>query len=112
MKNRYLTGHAQNHRETDRVRNAISKHLEEGALCDLEYWIRTKSEGYRWLHGRGQAIWDDQGNRLRMSGSIQDISNQKSVEQQECSCLPRARALITRRGTHLFPRPVPNRIFL
>jgi signal transduction histidine kinase len=37
--------------------------------------------GYRWFHARAQAAWDEQGNPLRMAGSIADIHERRTTEQ-------------------------------
>jgi len=56
---------------------AITRHLEEYAPFDAQYRLQTKSGEYRWFRARGAAIRDRHGKAVRMSGSIQDISQQK-----------------------------------
>ncbi len=67
--------------DKDRVFSALSAHIERQAPYDEEYRLRTKSGDYRWYRARGQAIWDQAGNPLRMSGSLQDITERKEAEQ-------------------------------
>lgn len=61
---------------------AVRAHLEDQKPYDVEYRLQKKSGDYIWFHARGQALWDKQGNVLRMSGSIQDISKRKQTEEQ------------------------------
>ncbi len=68
--------------DVERVRVALRDHFERQIPYDIEYRLRTKSEGYRWFWARGQAIWDDNDRPLRMAGSISDITEQKRSQQR------------------------------
>jgi PAS domain S-box-containing protein len=57
-----------------RTRMALSHHLRGREPYDIEHRLATKERGYRWFHTRGQAIWDEEGNPIRMAGSISDIT--------------------------------------
>ena len=59
---------------------AIERHLQERAPYKVEYRLRTKSGEYLWFLARGQAIWNTEGKAIRMSGSIQDITERKQAE--------------------------------
>ena len=48
---------------------------------ECEYRSRCKDGSYRWIHDRGRAVWDDQGQVLRMVGSEIDISGRKRAEE-------------------------------
>ncbi|QGU94805.1 EAL domain-containing protein [Clostridium bovifaecis] len=48
----------------------------------VEYRIRTKSGKYKWMTSRGQAIWDEKGNPIRMAGSHTDITKQKETQEK------------------------------
>ena len=61
---------------------ALKNHLETRAPFDIEYRLRTRSQGYRWFRGRGQAVWDETGKATRMAGSITDITDQRWVEEE------------------------------
>ncbi len=63
-----------------KTKEAISAHFEQREPVDIEYRLRTHSGEYRWFRGRDQAIWDENGEARRMSGSIQDITQQKKAE--------------------------------
>lgn len=49
----------------------------KGVPYRAEYPLRTKSGEHLWFLARGQAIWNTEGNAIRMSGSIQDITDLK-----------------------------------
>jgi PAS domain S-box-containing protein len=59
------------------IGEAIAAHLGDRATYDVEERLRTKSGEYRWFRARGQAVWDEVGQPLRMSGSITDITESK-----------------------------------
>jgi PAS domain S-box-containing protein len=67
--------------DRERVLKAIASHLEQRTPYDAEYRLRTKSGQYRWFRGRGQAIWNERGQAIRMAGSITDITDRKEAEQ-------------------------------
>jgi PAS domain S-box-containing protein len=46
----------------------------------VEYRLRCKDGSYKWIQDRGQALWDAQGNLVRMVGSHTDISKRKLAE--------------------------------
>lgn len=48
----------------------------------VEYRIKTKSGKYKWITSRGQAIWDEEGNPIRMVGSHTDITKQKETQEK------------------------------
>ena len=65
----------------DGTQAAIRAHLDDRKPYDREYRLQTKSGQYRWFHERGQAVWDEQGNPVRMAGSIRDITEHKQMEE-------------------------------
>ena len=60
---------------------AIEAHLKDRGLYDVEQRLRTKSGEYRWFRARGQALWDEAGQPLRMVGSTADITERKRAEE-------------------------------
>jgi PAS domain S-box-containing protein len=67
--------------DMNHVLGRLAAHIEQRVPYDVEYRMRTNRGEYRWLRGRGQATWDEQGEPRRMSGSCQDISDRKQTEQ-------------------------------
>jgi len=61
---------------------AIETHLKDRGLYDVEQRLRTKSSEYRWFRARGQALWDEAGNPVRMVGSTSDITERKRMEEE------------------------------
>ncbi len=59
---------------------AVERHLQERVPYKVEYRLRTKGGDYLWFLARGQAIWNAEGRAIRMSGSIQDITERKQAE--------------------------------
>ena len=67
--------------DKDRVFGQLAAHVEQRVPYDVEYRLRTNAGDYRWIRGRGQALWDEQGEPYRMSGSCQDITDRKRAEE-------------------------------
>ena len=68
--------------DLDRVVESVRAHFEEHAAFDVECRLRTKSGEYGWFRDRGRALWDQDGRPVRMSGSIQDITDRKQAEEE------------------------------
>ena len=47
----------------------------------VEFRLRCKNGSYKWILGRGQAVWDELGTPVRMVGSNTDISDRKRAEE-------------------------------
>ena len=67
--------------DVDRTAEAIRAHLEDRVPYSLEFRLRHKSGNYIWVLAKGQALWDADGEPLRMAGSISDITDRKLTEQ-------------------------------
>lgn len=76
---------------------AVAAHLSERKPYDAEYRLRTKTDEYRWFRARGQAMWNAQGQAVRMAGSITDITDRKAAE----TALADAASELARRNTEL-----------
>jgi len=66
--------------DQDTLEAAIDNHLYTNHPYNIEYRIKNFNGEYRWVHTIGQAIRDDKGNAIRMSGSILDVTERKKVE--------------------------------
>ena len=66
--------------DRERTLEAIGRHLEERVPYEEEMRLRTKSGEYKWFLERGQALWDEEGRPIRMSGSISEITERKLAE--------------------------------
>ena len=65
------------------VRARIEAHLRgEEEQCECEYRLRNATGDYRWMLGRGLALFDENGAATRLSGSQTDITERKLAENQ------------------------------
>ncbi|MEM8948494.1 MAG: PAS domain-containing protein [Pseudomonadota bacterium] len=62
----------------DRVMESRRRHLAGEGDYDNECRLRKEDGSYMWLHIRGQAVWDEAGNVVRLAGSSEDISERKA----------------------------------
>ena len=60
-----------------------TKVLGAGRALDKEYTIiRQNDVEKRWVHGLGTLDFDEEGQPIRMSGTIQDVTDRKQVEER------------------------------
>jgi PAS domain S-box-containing protein len=64
-----------------KVLAARRAHFEKREPYQVEFRLMTKSGEYKWFLARGQAEWDENGDAVRMTGTISDIEARKSAEQ-------------------------------
>jgi two-component system sensor histidine kinase UhpB len=67
--------------DIDRVREALTAHLDQKRPYDIEYRVRTKSGDLRWIHSRGQALWNSTGKAYRMVGWIVDVTERRLADE-------------------------------
>lgn len=61
----------------------LKQHLEKQTpYYNIEYLVQTKSGEYRWFQARGKAVWDENGNPIRVAGSFVDIHDRKKTEEE------------------------------
>jgi PAS domain S-box-containing protein len=60
------------------------KAYEEGSIpaFEVEYRLRHKDGGYRWVLTRGACLRDSQGQPYRMAGSLTDITSRKLFDEE------------------------------
>lgn len=65
------------------VRQAIADHFAKiTPFCISEHRVRCKDNTYKWVLDRGQAVWDENGNVVRMTSCHTDITERKQAEEQ------------------------------
>lgn len=65
--------------DQDRVREEHRRHFIDRTPYRTELRLRHKDGGYRWFLASGQAEWDEEGNPIRMAGSIADITEARQA---------------------------------
>ncbi len=69
--------------DIERVNNAVSGYLgRQTQEYDVEFRMRHANGSWRWIHSRGRAVWDPDGNPLRFVGSHADITQRKEIEEE------------------------------
>ncbi|MBW4672954.1 MAG: PAS domain-containing protein [Desmonostoc geniculatum HA4340-LM1] len=65
------------------VRQAIADHFAKiNPFFISEHRIRCKDGTYKWVLNRGQAVWDENDNVVRMTNCHTDITERKLAEEQ------------------------------
>lgn len=67
--------------DSEMARKMFDDHLEKRTPYEVEFRLRTKSGRYRWFKSTGQAVWNEQGNAVRMVGSHEDITARVEAER-------------------------------
>jgi len=67
----------------ERVSQCLRAHLTGEAPYHVEYRHRHENGEYRWQSFRGKAFFDENGDAIRMVGSIRDISERKRSEEEK-----------------------------
>lgn len=98
------------------VMQAVQEYLDRKTPYFIaEYRMRCKDGSYKWILGRGQAVWDEIGAPVRMVGSLTDISDRKYSEEalkasearfrHLCACSPVGIFLADAEGRCLYANP-------
>lgn len=65
-----------------RLRAALDQHRITKMPYFIEYQMTCYSGEQRWFEAKANSVWDENGNQIRMVGSIRDISDRKKIERQ------------------------------
>ncbi|HEY6529697.1 MAG TPA: PAS domain-containing protein [Cellvibrionaceae bacterium] len=60
----------------------LSQHIRKQGPFDVEYRIRGKGDRWFWIRARGQMVFNEKGEPVRMSGSNMDITELKKAEER------------------------------
>ncbi len=67
--------------DTAAVATATSSHFQQGLPYDVEIRLRSSLGDYRWYRARATAERDADGRPLRLSGSLQDVTEARSARE-------------------------------
>ncbi|HEY5759538.1 MAG TPA: PAS domain-containing protein [Steroidobacter sp.] len=67
--------------DSEAVANATRLHFQQRLPYDVEIRLRTRWHDYRWYRARATAERDSQGRPLRLSGSLQDVTEARSARE-------------------------------
>lgn len=69
---------------TDRetVMQVLRTHITRRTPCEVEYRAQHRDGSYRWLHARGQALWNEDGRAVYMAGTVSDVTERKLAEMK------------------------------
>jgi PAS domain S-box-containing protein len=59
--------------DVKRVTDAMTAHLEKRVPYNIDHRFQLTDGSSRWFRARGQALWNEDGQPIRMAGSISDI---------------------------------------
>lgn len=93
--------------DRDRVATAKIVYLaRQSPIYSTEYRFRCKDGSYRWFQAKAQAVWNEQGDPLRMVGSIRNIDDRKAAEAEIAQSLSTLQATLeaTADGILVFDR--------
>jgi PAS domain S-box-containing protein len=65
------------------VSNAFKRAINEKSSYDIEYRIVTPDGKIQWVTGKGEVLFDENGNAIRMHGVNVDITKRKEAEFKE-----------------------------
>ncbi len=68
--------------DVQRVTDAFVGHVHDHSTFDVEIRFRKKSGEWLWVRGRAVAEFGPDGRAVRLSGSVQDITEARSARQQ------------------------------
>jgi PAS domain S-box-containing protein len=68
--------------DRQRVLAEIEQGVRQRKAVTSDFRLRTKSGEYRWVQGRGKAVYDENGTPYHFGGAMTDISDRKNLEAE------------------------------
>jgi len=68
--------------DKSRAKTVLENHLLNGTRYSVELRMQTKQGEYQWYSDAGQALWNENGDPIRMVGSVVKIHDRKLAEER------------------------------
>jgi PAS domain S-box-containing protein len=68
--------------DVKRIRLAVAGILAGAEVFSKEYRLLKEDGGFRWVHARGRAVFDDNDEPVKFIGMLIDITEQKRIQEQ------------------------------
>lgn len=66
----------------EKCSQAVQDHFEKNIPFDITYRLRTKNKGYRWFKGKAGVSRNENGDVVRMVGSISDVHEDIQTKEE------------------------------
>ncbi len=100
--------------DKDNVLDAFYKHITDRTgrtPYNVEYRLLTKQGEYTWFTSTGETLRDNQGNPIRVAGSIRNVSRRRKIEQSLIEQTAQNEAILNASASAIIAIDMKGRIF-
>lgn len=94
--------------DREKVREAISYSLQTDNPFQVEHRLLSEHRPMRWLESIGNVVRDGSGNAIKMTGTVQDITGKKKIENEKDDWKIRHEMISTSAGIVIYDYNVAN----